>query len=67
MTIKDKLLRYLTTKPLTAQELSIKLRCHLESIKSALGELVNEGVVEVVKNKADTNGGSQLTNFYRIK
>jgi len=69
MNIKQLITNYLSTntKPITAYELSTKLHYHSETVKSALSELVSENKVTVIKNKVNTNGGQQLTNFYKIK
>ena len=69
MNLKQKLLEYLTinNKLINAYDLSDKLEYHVQTVKLALRELVAEGKVEVVKKKLDTFGGTQVTNFYRIK
>lgn len=69
MNVKQKLLEYLTTntKLINAYDLSDNLQYHVQTVKSALRELAIEGKVEIVKKKNSSFGGTQVTNFYRIK
>lgn len=67
MNLKQQLLNVLTTTPITALELSKKVNYNSETVKSELRYLVNIDKVEVISKFVDTNGGKQLTNFYKLK